>query len=125
MKSALGWCSEIHRGGPCRAFAFSRVSRDSSKSLLVRRIHLQMTLILHLTWILMISLRYAGVVVVFAGVGLFGVYFIAGNARVPDGAVPRSSWRGAGPVKGIKIVALGIVMLLGAYFLSLFMPDGL
>jgi hypothetical protein len=83
-----------------------------------------MTLILHLTWILLISLRYAGVVVVFAGVGLFGVYFIAGNARVPDGTVPRSSWRGVGPVTGIKIVALGIAMLLGAYVLSLFMPDG-
>jgi hypothetical protein len=83
-----------------------------------------MTLILHLAWILMISLRYGGVVVVFAGVGVFGVYFIAGNARVSDGIVPRSSWRGAGPVKGIKIVALGIAMLLAAYVLSLFLPDG-
>lgn len=72
----------------------------------------------------MIVLRYAGIVVIFAGVGLFGVYFIAGNARVPDGKVPKSSWQGAGPVKGLKIVALGIAMLLAAYGLGLFMPDG-
>jgi hypothetical protein len=83
-----------------------------------------MTILMHLLWILMIVLRYAGIVVVFAGVGLFGVYFIAGNARVPDGKVPRSSWLGSGPVKGVKIAALGIAMLLGAYALSLFMPDG-
>jgi hypothetical protein len=43
----------------------------------------------------MVVLRYAGIVVVFAGVGLFGVYFIAGNARVADGKVPKASWQGA------------------------------
>jgi hypothetical protein len=85
---------------------------------------LQMALLLHLSWILMIVLRYAGIVVIFSGVGLFGVYFIAGNARVPNGKVPRSSWQGTGPIKGLKIAALGIAMLLGAFALSLFMPDG-
>ena len=30
----------------------------------------------------MTILRFAGVVVVFSGVALFGVYFIGGNARV-------------------------------------------
>jgi hypothetical protein len=83
-----------------------------------------MALLLHLAWIGMIFLRYAGIVLLFAGVGLFGIYFIGGNARAANGAVPVSSWRGRGPVKGMKIVAIGLVLLAGAYALGLLMPDG-
>ena len=79
---------------------------------------------LHFVWTVMTALRFAGVLVMFAGVGLFGVYFIRGNARSRDGAVPRSSWLGAGPRKGIRIFAAGLLMVLAAFALSLFMPDG-
>ena len=72
----------------------------------------------------MTFLRFAGVAVVFSGVALFGVYFIGGNARVANGAVPRSSWLGPGPRKGMRIVALGVLMLLGAFIIGLFMPNG-
>ena len=73
----------------------------------------------------MTVLRYGGVLTVFAGVALFGVYFISGNARPAcDGRVPSSSWRGAGPRKGIKIVLLGAAMLVAAHAISLVMPNG-
>ena len=81
-------------------------------------------MMLHFVWTLMTALRFAGVLVMFAGVALFGVYFIRGNARSRNGAVPRSSWRGPGPRKGMRIFALGLLMVSAAYALSLFMPDG-
>ena len=81
-------------------------------------------MILHLGWMLMTVLRFSGVLVVFAGVGLFGVYFIGGNARSKNGTVPRSSWLGAGPQKGMRISALGLLILAAAFVLSLMMPDG-
>ena len=79
---------------------------------------------LHLAWTVMTALRLAGVLVVFAGVGLFGVYFIGGNARSKNGTVPRSSWLGAGPKQGMRISAWGLLMLAAAFVLSLMMPDG-
>lgn len=81
-------------------------------------------MILHLTWVLMTVLRFAGVAVMFTGVGLFGVYFIGGNSRSRNGAIPRSSWRGKGPRKGMRIFATGLLMLLAAFVISLVMPDG-
>jgi len=83
-----------------------------------------MALLLHLAWIAMTVLRFAGVFVVFAGIALFGVYFIGGNARSRGGRVPLSSWLGAGPRKGIRIFAAGALMLLGAFIIGLFMPNG-
>ena len=73
----------------------------------------------------MTVLRFAGVIVVFAGVALFGIFFIRGNARATDGRVPTASWWGAGPKKGMRIVGLGTLMLGGAYLIGLFMPNGL
>ena len=83
-----------------------------------------MAILLHLAWITMTVLRFAGVFVIFAGVMLFGVYFIGGNARSPSGRVPVSSWLGAGPRKGIRIFAAGVLMLLGAFVIGLLMPNG-
>jgi hypothetical protein len=83
-----------------------------------------MAMLLNLAWITMTVLRFAGVFVIFAGVALFGVYFISGNARAPDGRVPLSSWLGAGPRKGIRIFAAGVLMLLGAFIIGLLMPNG-
>jgi hypothetical protein len=84
-----------------------------------------MALALHLAWALMTVLRYAGIIIVFAGVTLFGVFFIAGNARAVDGRVPASSWKGPGPRKGLRIIALGALVLLAAFVIGRFMPDGL
>lgn len=83
-----------------------------------------MPLVIHLAWVLMIIFRYAGIVVVYAGVALFGVYFIGGNARAKSGAVPASSWLGAGPRLGMKIVIAGVVLLLFAYAMEVFIPNG-
>jgi hypothetical protein len=83
-----------------------------------------MALLLHLAWIAMTVLRFAGVFVVFAGVALFGVYFIGGNARASGGRVPVSSWLGAGPRKGIRLFVAGVLMLLGAFVIGLLMPNG-
>jgi hypothetical protein len=84
-----------------------------------------MVLALHLGWILMTVLRFAGIIIVFAGVALFGIFFIGSNARAVDGHIPASSWKGAGPKKGIRIIALGALMLLVGSVISLFMPNGL
>jgi hypothetical protein len=81
-------------------------------------------LILQLAWIAMTVLRFAGVIVVFSGVALFGVHFIAGNARSRNGAIPRSSWLGAGPRMGMRIIAIGALLLLGAFIIGRYMPNG-
>ena len=72
----------------------------------------------------MTALRFAGVVVIIVGVSLFGVYFIRGNARSIDGNVPRSAWLGAGPMKGVRFVAVGAALMACAFVISFFMPDG-
>jgi hypothetical protein len=80
-------------------------------------------LALHLAWLLMTVLRFAGIIIVIAGVALFGVYFIGGNARATDGHVPVSSWLGVGPKKAMRIV--GSLMLLAAFVITFFIPNGL
>jgi hypothetical protein len=72
----------------------------------------------------MTVLRLAGVVIVFAGVAVFGIFFIGGNARATNGRIPASSWRGAGPRKGMRIVAVGALLLLAAFLIGSFMPNG-
>jgi hypothetical protein len=86
-----------------------------------------MVMLHHLAWIAMTVLRFGGVIAVFTGVAWFGVYFIGGNARAAregDGAVPRSAWLGPGPRTGMRIFAIGAVMLLGAFLLGLLSPSG-
>lgn len=86
-----------------------------------------MILFFHLLWILITVLRFAGIIIVFAGVGLFGIYFIGGNARAArtgDGRIPTSSWLGPGPRKAMRLVGFGLAMLLCAYVIRLFLPDG-
>jgi hypothetical protein len=43
----------------------------------------------------MTVLRFAGIIIVFAGVALFGVFFIGANARATDSRIPASSWKSA------------------------------
>ena len=81
-------------------------------------------MMLHLAWVAMTVLRFAGVIMMFAGVGLFGVYFIAANARSKNGAIPRAAWLGLGPKKGLRLCAIGLAMLGCAFALSFVMPDG-
>ena len=81
-------------------------------------------LVLHLIWLTVTVLRFAGVAIVFAGVVLFGIHFIGGNARASNGAVPALSWLGPGPRKGMKIVVFGALLLLCAFAIQSFMPDG-
>ena len=83
-------------------------------------------LLIHPLWVLITVLRFAGVVIVFAGVALFGVYFIGGNMRPAKsgGAISALSWQGIGPKRGLRIVAFGVLMLICAFALGLFLPTG-
>ena len=85
-----------------------------------------MTPIFHAAWFAMTLLRFGGVAVVFAGVALFGTYFIVRNAKAArsGGKVPWSLLLEPGPKKAMRIVAVGAGMLAGAFFISLFMPNG-
>jgi hypothetical protein len=74
----------------------------------------------HLVWIVATVLRFGGLLAMFAGVAVFGVYFVGENARAAkhgDGTIPASSWLGAGPRTGMKIFALGAFLLLCASIL--------
>lgn len=82
----------------------------------------------HLTWILVTVLRFGGLFVMFAGVAVFGVYFVRENARAArsgDGAIPASSWQGDGPKAAMRIFALGASMLLCAFIIAMFLPNGI
>ena len=84
-----------------------------------------MALVTHLAWMLMTVLRFGGIITVFAGVMLFGIFFIGGNVRVKDGRIPAASWKAPGPQKGMKIAALGALMLFVAFAINSLMPNGL
>jgi len=64
-----------------------------------------MTLLVHLIWILIMVLRFAGIIILFAGTAIFGVHFVGGNARAAksgSGSIPASSWQGRGPGQGFE-----------------------
>ena len=84
-----------------------------------------MALALHLAWMAMTVLRFGEIITMFACVVLFGIFFIGGNARVRDGHIPVSSWQAPGPKKGMKIAALGALMLLAAFAINALLPNGL
>jgi hypothetical protein len=72
-------------------------------------------------------MRFTGLPVMFVGVAVFGVYFVGGNARAArsgDGAIPATSWLGAGPMTVMAAFALGSFMLLCAFVLAKFLPNG-
>ena len=74
----------------------------------------------HLVWIIGTVLRFGGLLLLFAGVAVFGVHFVGENARAAkqgDGTIPVSSWLGAGPRMGMRIFALGALLLLCASLL--------
>ena len=84
-----------------------------------------MALAIHLAWMLMTVLRFGGSSRFLPASCCSGIFFIGGNARVKDGRIPASSWQAAGPKKGMKIAALGALMLLAAFAINSLMPNGL
>ncbi|OAI42395.1 hypothetical protein AYO42_02485 [Rhizomicrobium sp. SCGC AG-212-E05] len=71
-------------------------------------------------------LKFAGVAVAVVGVGYFGFYFIAENARSArrgESAVPAGAWQGVGAKKGFSIIAVGGVMLIASFLVALVLPD--
>jgi len=82
----------------------------------------------HLTWILVTILRFGGLLAMFVGFAIFGAYFVAGNARAArsgGGDIPASSWQGPGPRLGMAIFALGASLLLCAFIVARYLPNGL
>lgn len=70
-------------------------------------------------------LKFCGVLVAVFGVGLFGFHFIRENARAArrgESAVPADAWRGAGPRKGARLLAIGALMLIASLIVSLILP---
>jgi hypothetical protein len=68
---------------------------------------------LDMAWRLVSALKFGGLIAIFSGIAVFGWYFVGDNAQAARGdskAVPRSAWRGRGPVRGATIVAAGFVL---------------
>jgi hypothetical protein len=84
-----------------------------------------MKTLLAAAWSFSFLLSFGGVAVVWAGVAVFGWYFLQANvtsARSGSGAVPWKSWRGRGPKRGIWIFAAGALVLLVAFLLKSSLP---
>lgn len=80
---------------------------------------------LNLAWFLVFALKYSGLIVALSGVVVFGWYFVSGNAQaVLSGSeeVPRTSWRGRGPMTGAAIVGAGFILTLLAILLASTLP---
>lgn len=70
-------------------------------------------------------LKFAGVAFGFAGVMIFGFHFIRENgrgARQGESAVRQKAWRGEGPMKGIRLFAIGVALVLASMVVSLILP---
>lgn len=87
-----------------------------------------MTLFLNFAWIFVGVLKFGGLAVALIGVAIFGWYFVRGNAqaaREDASTVPSSSWRGAGPIFGAKILGLGIALQILSVLLAVALPGRL
>lgn len=76
-------------------------------------------------WRLLEVLKFGGVTVAVAGVGVFGWNFVTLNARAAKGetsAVPSDSWRGKPARLGFVIFATGVAMQMFGYALGVFLP---
>ncbi len=70
-------------------------------------------------------LKFVGVAFGFAGVMFFGFHFIRENgraARQGENDVRQEAWRGEGPMKGIKLFAIGVALVLTSLVVSLILP---
>lgn len=71
-------------------------------------------------------LKFGGAAMALAGLGIFGFYFIRENgrsARKGQNAVPSSAWRGNGPIKGLKLIACGALVIGASVAVSFLLPS--
>lgn len=72
-------------------------------------------------------LSFGGLAIAFAGVAIFGWYFVLINARaaqVEMNKIPRSSWHGKGAMRGLRTLALGITLQLASFILAKILQHG-
>lgn len=87
-----------------------------------------MTLVLDIAWLLVKVLSYGGFIVCFAGVIIFGWYFVRLNARAArsdTAGIPREAWRGRGAMFGIRVLGFGAGMQIASIILSVALPGRL
>jgi hypothetical protein len=66
---------------------------------------------LNIAWPLVHFLSYVGLAFLFAGIAIFGWYFIRANANAAGqdlSEIPPASWHGTGPLRGAKIFLWGL-----------------
>ncbi len=83
-------------------------------------------MLFYLASLLSTLLKFAGAAVAVVGVGYFGYYFIAENARSArrgESAVPVKAWQGAGARRGFSIFAVGGLMLITSFVVALVLPN--
>lgn len=71
-------------------------------------------------------LKFAGIAFAATAVGIFGFYFIRDNgrsARRGQNSVPAKAWRGTGPRKAARVLAVGLFALTLSGLVSLILPD--
>jgi purine-cytosine permease-like protein len=79
----------------------------------------------HIASIVSTFLKFSGAAIAIAAVGIFGFYFIRDNgrsARRGESSVPAKAWRGAGPRKAVRILAVGVLALTLSGLVSLILP---
>jgi hypothetical protein len=84
-----------------------------------------MTQLLAVAWLLQKTLNFAGVAGAFAGVAIFGWYFVRINALAAQGEtgdIPPESWRGPGARYGLFIFAAGVTLALASMVLASMLP---
>jgi hypothetical protein len=78
-------------------------------------------MLLDVAWLLVRTLNWGGLVVAWAGVTIFGWYFVRNNAAAAQGEtndIPRSSWRGPRAKLGFRLVVIGAAMQIASIILA-------
>jgi uncharacterized membrane protein YedE/YeeE len=79
-------------------------------------------------WIFVAILKYGSLLVVLAGIGVFGWNFVRLNAkagRSESGDVPAAAWKGPAAMLGAKLVGLGIGLAVIAMLAAAVLPGRL
>jgi hypothetical protein len=83
-------------------------------------------MLLSAAWVLQKVLSLGGLAVALAGVATFGWHFVRINAAAAQGdssEIPPESWRGAGAIYGLSILAAGVVLALASVILAAMLPS--
>lgn len=70
--------------------------------------------------------KFAGAGIALTGLGIFGFYFIRENgrsARKGMNSVPTTAWRGKGPIKGLRYMAYGAILISISIAVSFLLPS--